>query len=165
MAGRGPPPEPAHLRQRTNKTPGAAQLPTARLSLTNDVPELPEREADENGKPKTWHPMVVEWWSSVWRSPMASEFLDADMKGGLYLLASLHQARWEATSSADLVRLASEIRLQEVRFGLSPIDRSRLRWTIDQGETAEERIKARREGKKPKRSKAKDPRAVLKMVG
>jgi hypothetical protein len=107
----------------------------------------------------------VEWWTSVWQSPMASEYLDADMKGGLYLLADLHDARWKATANADLVKLASEIRLQEVRFGLSPIDRSRLRWTIEQGETAAERTESRRAAKVPKAPKGKDPRGVLKMVG
>lgn len=96
---------------------------------------------------------------------MASEYLDADMKGGLYLLADLHDARWKATETGDLVKLASEIRLQEVRFGLSPIDRSRLRWTIEQGETAAERTESRRAAKVPKAPKGKDPRGVLKMVG
>ena len=61
--------------------------------------------------------------------------------------------------------VATEIRLQEVRFGLSPVDRSRLRWVIAQGEEAEEKTAARREGKVPKVPKGKDPRAVLKMVG
>jgi hypothetical protein len=150
-------PKPEHLRQRRNKTPGAAHLPTEEVSQGNSVPELPRREGG-------WHPMVVEWWGSVWRSPMASEYLDADMRGGLYLLAELHQERWTATEPRVMVALAAEIRLQEVRFGLSPIDRSRLRWTIEQGETAAEKTEARRIGRATA-SKGKDPRAVLKMVG
>lgn len=166
MAGRGPPPKPAHLRQRKNKTPGEAQLSSAESSALNEVPELPGRSADSTGKTEPWHPMVVEWWSSVWRSPMASEYLDADKKGGLYLLADLHQARWDARDDPKLLKdIASEIRLQEVRFGLSPIDRSRLRWTIEQGETAAERTQSRRQAKVPKEPKGKDPRGVLKMVG
>ena len=80
-------------------------------------------------------------------------------------MADLHQARWEATEPGELVKVAAEIRLQEVRFGLSPIDRSRLRWVIAQGEEAAEKTEARRGGKPPKGSKQKDPRAVLKMVG
>jgi hypothetical protein len=106
--------------------------------------------------------MVLGWWKSVWRSPMASEYLDADMRGGLYLLADLHQLRWTLRDTSALKEIAAEIRLQEVRFGLSPIDRSRLRWTIDAGETAAERTEARRERKVPKPSK--DPRAVLKAI-
>lgn len=93
---------------------------------------------------------------------MASEYLDADMRGGLFLLADLHQLRWTLRDSVALKEIAGEIRLQEVRFGLSPIDRSRLRWTIDAGETAAERTEARRELKAPK--KERDPRSVLKAV-
>lgn len=164
---KGPPPKPAHLLQRRNKVAGAANLPSAEESAGNEVPELPARTAGENGTERYWHPMVKEWWASVWRSPMASEYLDADMKGGLYLLADLHQLRWEVRDGMDLQKIAAEIRHQEVRFGLSPIDRSRLRWSIDQGETAAERIEARREGKTPPKPAkvAKDPRSVLKMVG
>jgi hypothetical protein len=108
--------------------------------------------------------MVEEWWASVWRSPMASEYLDADLRGGLYLLADLHHARWNADSPSQLVSLAAEIRLQEVRFGLSPIDRSRLRWEVERGEQAAEKIEGRRKAKAPKAQSGKDPRAVLKAV-
>lgn len=132
------------------------------------MPSLPGRAPDNTGKEPPWHPMVMEWWESLWKSPMAGEFLDADMRGGLYLLADLYQARWDSRSDPDALRsLASEIRLQEVRFGLSPIDRSRLRWTIEQGETAAERTEARREGKKKTpapRAPLKDPRSVLKVM-
>jgi hypothetical protein len=157
-------PKPAHLRQRRNKTPGEAQLGTPDSALENEVPELPAR----NGG---WHAMTTQWWVSVWRSPMASEYLDADMKGGLFQLAFLHQLFWETSDLGfaavnKLPSLAAEIRLQEVRFGLSPIDRSRLRWTIDQGEKAAESTENRRAAKEtvPPR-KGKDPRSALKMVG
>lgn len=162
MAGKGPPPKPDHLRQRRNKLPNAAILPTAEDSAGNEVPELPVREPDKDGKPQDWHPMVKTWWESVWRSPMASEYLDADMKSGLYLLADLHQQRWSCRDSTALTEVAREIRLQEVRFGLSPVDRSRLRWVISQGEEAEEKTQARREGRKPAPKKPKrDPRVAL----
>jgi hypothetical protein len=108
--------------------------------------------------------MVTEWWESVWRSPMASEYLDADMRGGLYLLADLHERRWrEREDATALVKLASEIRLQEVRFGLSPVDRSRLQWEVERGEQAAEKVQARRKAKAPPR-KVVDPRSVLKAV-
>lgn len=164
MAGKGPPPKPDHLRQRRNKNPTSAILPTEESSAGNEVPLLPAREPDKDGKKQDWHPGVIEWWESVWRSPMASEYLDTDMKGGLYLLADLHQLRWTSRDSKELQGFSAEIRLQEVRFGLSPVDRSRLRWVISQGEEAAERTEARRQGKTPK-AKGKDPRSVLKMVG
>ena len=158
-------PKPDHLRQRRNKIPPPQQLPTPESSAGNKVPELPARSPDKDGKIEDWHPMVREWWVSVWRSPMASEYLDADMKGGLYLLADLHQLRWDYRDSMALNGVATEIRLQEVRFGLSPVDRSRLRWVIAAGDEAAEKTEKRREGKTPKGPKQKDPRAVLKMVG
>lgn len=110
--------------------------------------------------------MVKEWWDSVWRSPMASEYLDADMRGGLYLLADLHQARWDARQDPrELVNVAKEIRLQEVRFGLSPVDRSRLQWEVEKGEEAVERRTKRKETKKRgSKEPLADPRSVLKAV-
>lgn len=110
--------------------------------------------------------MVEEWWQSVWTSPMASEYLDADMRGGLYLLADLHQARWEARNEPkELLSVAKEIRLQEVRFGLSPVDRSRLQWEVEKGEEAVERRTKRKETKKRGTKDAMaDPRSLLKAV-
>lgn len=156
MAGRGPPPKPAALRQRRNKTSTRAQLPTEAEAAGFEVPELHERDDGE-----AWHPNVLEWWESIWRSPMAREFLDADMRGGLYLLADLHQVRWTTTSRTGLLEAAREIRLQEVRFGLSPIDRRRLQWEVARGEEAERR---RSESKPPKANDGDDPRAALKAV-
>ena len=104
-----------------------------------------------------WHERVIVWWERIWRSPMATEYLEAD-KPGLEMLAMLHQAFWTA-SNKDRFRYAAEIRQQEVRFGLSPIDRRRLDWTIEQGEAAAEKTRARRQRKQP----GKDPREVLRL--
>lgn len=151
----GPPPKDPKLRQRRNKAATKASLPSASDAAEYEVPDLPERD---DGEP--WHPMVLEWWEAVWRSPMASEYLDADMRGGLYLLADLHQLRWTADSRTALIAASKEIRLQEVRFGLSPIDRRRLQWEIARGEDAE---KKRSTGHAPKREEGDDddPRVAL----
>lgn len=123
----------------------------------NDVPELPEREK----KAERWHPMVLAWWKAIWQSPMASEFLESDKQGGLYLLAELHQQRWTTNDASELVNIAKEIRQQEVRFGLSPIDRRRLQWEIEKGEQAVDRTTSRRRAKD---ASGKDPRDVLKIA-
>src|SRR3990172_3209491 len=136
----GPVPKPAQLRQRRNRYTTAATLPSERISARRKVPPLPERES----KAEVWHPRVIEWWRAVWRSPMAQEYLGADMRGGLYLLAELHQRRWTETDTKVLVALAAEIRQQEVRFGLSPIDRRRLQWEVAKGETAADETAKRR---------------------
>ena len=158
MKGRTP--KKPELRQRRNKVTSRASLPSEQEASGYVVPDLPERKDG-------WHPMVLEWWTSIWRSPMASEYLDADMRGGLFNLAKVHEAAWRADDKGDvraMLAALAEIRLQEVRFGLSPIDRRRLQWTIEQGESAAERTQARRAGKPPKKGSKADPRGTLKLA-
>ena len=113
---------------------------------------------------EVWHPRVLEWWAALWTSPMAQEYVKSDVVGGLHLLAELYQKRWDDPDTKGLVALAAEIRQQEVRFGCSPIDRRRLQWEIEKGETAEDRTKARRNVKRLEQTAKKDPRNVLAMV-
>lgn len=153
---RGPAPKPATMRQRGPRAATRSTLPTESASSKRAVPALPKRLPGTG----TWHPRVRDWWARVWRSPMAAEFLDAD-RPRLELLAELHQQFWQASlRGQSVVKLASEIRQQEIGFGLTPIDRRRLQWEVERGEVAEERTKKRRTPKQP----AKDPRAVLKVV-
>jgi hypothetical protein len=153
---RGRTPKPPELRQRRNRSTTHAMLPTPAAAAKNPVPPLPPREKQT----EKWHPKVVQWWESVWRSPMATEFLDSDIKGGLFVLAELYQQLW-AGNGDEVAKVAAEIRQQEVRFGLSPIDRRRLQWEIEKGEQADERT-ARRRGLRE--AQGKDPRDVLKAV-
>jgi hypothetical protein len=142
----GPLPTDPSVRQRRNKTATAAKLPLGGAS-TVDVPELPERfrEDRETGEftPISWHPRTSAWWSTVWASPMAPEFLDADVEG-LFLLAELEDDFHRAESAKERIELAKEIRLQRQCFGLTPIDRRRLQWEVDRGEEAEGKRKKRR---------------------
>jgi hypothetical protein len=117
-------------RARRNKVAGARTL-----SAVHDVetPELPAFDDVE------WHPMTLSWWEDIWASPMAPEYDDSDIHG-LYALAMLVNAFWYEPSTG----LASEIRLQRQCFGLSPIDRRRLQWEIEQGERAEQSTRQRR---------------------
>jgi hypothetical protein len=80
-------------------------------------------------KTRAWHALTRAWWRDVWRSPMASEYLDVD-RHGLLRLAELIEQFWRGPS----VQLAAEIRQQEARFGLSPIDRRRLQWEVRRAE-------------------------------
>ena len=75
-----------------------------------------------------WQPLTREWWREVWRSPMAREYLRADHHA-LYRLAVLVDRFW--AEGAD-PRIASELRLQQMAFGLTPLDRARLQWQIEQ---------------------------------
>lgn len=153
-------PKPPALRQRRNRVTTAAKLPSASTSGTREVPPLPERES----RAEVWHPKVMEWWASAWRSPMASEWLDSDVKGGLYRLAELHQKLWTALDTDTFLAVQREIRLAEVGFGLNPIDRRRLQWEVEKGEAAEEQTKTRRRARTLDAASRKDPRDVLKVV-
>lgn len=139
-----PTPKPAALRQRRNKPKSHAVLDAnARPGRVPKMPELAEGQA--------YHPMTVAWWRDIWRSPMAPEFLPADIHG-LYRLAVLVDAFWEKPS----VQLSSEIQKVGQCYGLSPLDRRRLEWEVAKVEDVQRKRApvARSEG-------GHDPRSVL----
>src|SRR5574343_878822 len=160
----GPVPKDPALRQRRNRTTSAARLEAGGERLRQRrVPALPKivQDTDAEGNPVQleWHPMTRAWWRDVWRSPMAPEFLQADVHG-LYRLALLVNAYWRAPSTA----LAAEIRLEQQTFGLTPLDRRRLQWEVSR---AEEATTKRRPAPQPapNAQPIDDPRSVLKIVG
>jgi len=142
---------------RRNVSPTAATL-----TVDHDVqaPPLPAREVD-------WNELTVAWWEDIWASPMAPEFLSSDLHG-LFLLADLVDLFWSPSSSArDRILLAAEIRQQRQCFGLTPIDRRRLQWTIEKTDEAQDRGKRRRA--KPQAPAGQpvpgdDPRNVLRLA-
>ena len=117
----GPLPKPAHLRQRRNRTSTQATLSIVEAGRTR-APQLRPRD-------RLWHPMTREWWTDVWHSPMAAEFLKADIHG-LYRLALLIDAFWLQPTK----ELAAEIRQEQTAYGLTPIDRRRLQWEVERVE-------------------------------
>jgi hypothetical protein len=125
-----PLPKPVELRQRRNKAVTRATLSAE--NAPTKAPRLPKIDGVE------WHKMTRAWWRDVWRSPMAAEYVDAD-KHALYRLAVLINKYWESPTQA----LAAEIRLQQQAFGLTPLDRRRLEWSIEQAETANTRRQQR----------------------
>lgn len=87
---------------------------------------------------------------------MATEYLPSDVSG-LARLALLIDQFYVTLDS----RLMAEIRLQEARFGLSPVDRSRLQWEVAKGEEADRR---RKPTAKQRDAEQGDPRDVLRIV-
>ena len=150
MAGRGPAPKPAHLRQRRNRKAGAASL---EAPVNPVVPRLPRIAG------VTWHPRTRAWWRNVWHSPMASEYLDTD-RDGLERLAILINRFYETHDP----KLMAEIRLQEARFGLSPVDRSRLQWEVQKGEEAARRRRPQAAETPAADGSVTDPRQLLRAV-
>lgn len=104
-----------------------------------EKPKLPKR-ANGTGM---WHWLTKEWWADVWASPMAREFDKSDWHG-LFALAMLVNDFWTAETPKERQAASAEIRLQAVRFGLSPIDRRRLQWQIETTGEAQARGKSRR---------------------
>lgn len=141
----GPAPKPAHLRQRVNKKPGAA---TIEAPDSPGIPEIP------NPDRRTWHLLTLEAWKRAWQSPMASQWLDSDVDG-LGRVALL----WDAFYKQPDVKYLAEIRLQEQRFGLSPLDRSRLQWEVNRADESE-----RKRPRPQLQRTGTDPRAVLMAV-
>lgn len=141
----GPPPKDPKLRQRRNRTATRATLKRTSKRRTY-APRLPDRE---------WHPLTRAWWKDVWHSPMAEEFLQADVHA-LFRLAVLVDMFWRDPSD----RIAKEIRLEQQAFGLTPIDRRRLQWSVED----EERERRTRQVAQPPPVAAEDPRTLLKVV-
>ncbi len=141
-------PKPAHMRQNRTKKSGAATLTTPEESVK--IPAL------QNPDKRKFHRLTRAWWKRVWNSPMASEYLETDIDG-LARVALLVDNYYKHPHK-DLM---SEIRLQEARFGLSPVDRSRLQWEVFKGEEAE---KKRKPPKMEHATSGKDPRGILGVV-
>lgn len=144
---RGPAPKPADIRQRANRKAGATTLDA---DVSVKVPALPKITG------VVWHRLTIAWWKDVWASPMAGEFLDTDTHG----LTRLARVINEFNETGD-VKLMPEIRLQEARFGLSPVDRARLQWEVAKGDEAERK---RKPAAAPRKQPSGDPRDVLRVV-
>jgi hypothetical protein len=145
VAGKGPAPKPAHLRQRTNRKAGHATI-AARPSPK--IPPIP------NPDRRKWHPLTRVAWRNAWLSPMASQWLvtDADALGRLALI-------WDDFYRRPSDKGLKEIRLQSALFGLSPLDRSRLQWAVSR----DDEVPDRRTELQAKTG-TRDPRHVLRMV-
>jgi hypothetical protein len=145
----GPIPKPDQLRQRRNRKATKATLET---DSSVKVPALPKiNGASDSG----WHTLTRSWWQHVWKSPMAGEYLETDADGLGRLALLIDRFYW--TNDPGLM---SEIRLQEARFGLSPVDRARLQWEVAKGDEAERK----RKPAAPKKQTSGDPRDVLRVV-
>lgn len=144
----GPIPKDPMIRQRRNRVVTRATLPPED-EVKKRVPPLPKRS-------EPWHKLTRVWWRDVWNSPMATEFLRADIHG-LYILAELVDRFWREPSK----ELAAEIRLQRQCFGLTPIDRRRLQWEVERVEAATRQQQVAVQGAVPLGD---DPRRLLSVV-
>lgn len=142
----GPPPKDAKTRARRNKKSTATTLTAPDKPV---IPELPDS--------RKWHARTVQWWTDLWSSPMSSQYLPTDVDS-LVLIAFMRddgQTCADQGDSKGLSDISKELRMQEQRFGLSPLDRARLHWAIEENDGKE----------KPKRPErptfTEDPRRSL----
>lgn len=134
MGARGPAAKDGRPAPRHNKRVGVPNLYTTLPSVEEaakfKVPPMPPRPHVEGKKKRDWSKDVKEWWSAIWTSPMASQWLDSDVKGGLIHLLQLHQYAHDSTNPSEYMRLLGTIKQHEIRYGLSPLDRLRQNWVI-----------------------------------
>ena len=143
MAGKGPPPKPAGKAQGKRRKSTASTM----TALPAKAPKLPR-------KSPTWRKATREWWASVWNSPMAENFLDADVPSLVRIAELIDRLdRLDPDDHALALKLTAEIRLAQSAFGLTPGDRLRLHWSI--------RPPMEPEPKKTKQRKKDDPRRLL----
>jgi hypothetical protein len=130
-----------------------------------EVPALPKL-VGEDGLSHEWHSQTLAEWRDIWRSPMASQWCDADLHGLLKLILVVDDYWWAPSPSARREALV-EIRLQRSDFGLAPRPRAGLHWEIARAEEADARA-AKRKGSpsppKPGGGAGVDPRQRLRAV-
>jgi hypothetical protein len=146
----GPAPKSEATRQRRSmkKSMSLVANPEAEVPALPDPPETVVRDDEgavvERSAP-AWHPVVLDEWAEIWRSPMASQYTPTDGHGLLQLMV-LTQLFWSAEDGDKKKQLHAEIRLARRDFGLTPMARASLHWQIlDTEEKAERRNNRRRE--------------------
>jgi len=169
----GPVPKAAGTRQRRNRTSTSARLeapPASRVELPTRFSSyrcvecylaVGKHTAEQFDKEdilphgfepaeETWRDLTIAWWATIWASPMAEEWVDADVPG-LVALAFLVDEFWRTGNR----EIAAEIRMQQREYGLSPLSRRSLQWEIIRVKRAE---RVQPEARPPRR---KDPRLRL----
>ena len=156
MAGQGPPPKHQSVRARSNTKSTRATLSEPAAAVV--IPPLHKRYSEEEyqhddcaGYSRTkirkvlipWHPQTIAWWNDLWPSPMASEWHSSDIHG-LYELAQIKDNFWNTADLKAQTAAHAEIRLSQKDYGLTPMDRRRLEWTIESSEEAKAKGDKRR---------------------
>jgi hypothetical protein len=125
----GPPPKDLEVRARANKASTRAELGEDDPAI--EIPPLPKHYEAKVVKGVTtyvetpWHPMAVAWWNDIWPSPMAKQWHSSDIHG-LYAVLYLYDSFFRNPNVKD----HAEIRLARQPYGLTPLDRRRLEWTL-----------------------------------
>lgn len=115
--------------------PTPTKPPGARVRRNVDQPQwrgLPSegRTGPAPKCPPAWSKETKEWWKVIWRSPMATVWLESDIPALIRLGNLLELPKQTAL-------IVGEIRQIEDRFGLSPKSRRMLQWMIAPAEESD----------------------------
>jgi hypothetical protein len=115
MPGRGPAPKPREQRRDRHKKQAGdwVQLPPG--GYQGPIPSLAGVGLSDS---------TYEWWKTIWRSPMATQWTEGDVPA-LKELAMLRELLLDGKMS-----VAAEVRLRSDSFGLTPAGRQQRRWMI-----------------------------------
>jgi hypothetical protein len=126
MPGRGPAPKPREQRRDRHKKQAGDWVQLPPEGYQGPIPSL-----SELGLSKFTH----EWWNTIWRSPMATQWAEGDVPA-LKELAMLREQLLDGKMS-----VAAEVRLRSDSFGLTPAGRQQRRWMITEEDQERARVK------------------------
>lgn len=135
------PPKPPGQRVRRNKDQPQWQ------TLDPDGPGLKAPPLPDRFDGEDWSDLTQKRWKALWASPMAINYLDADLPA-LERMADYWQRVEEGRATAAQTSAVTQL---EDRFGLSPKGRRQLQWEIKKGEAE---ISHRRASSKRRRLRA-----------
>lgn len=164
------------VRERRNKTSTKATLS---LVVDHKVPAMPEAKdwlrrpaigGEEVGPevaegPVAWSPVVVQWWETIWSSPMSNEFHSSDT-------AQLHLACFYLQQTVNpYLKMSERLAASKAHeacvknFGLSPMSRRTLQWEIERVSAAQQENAKKARSNAPDKTQAPsqpavDPRAL-----
>lgn len=117
----------------TPKPPGQRRRRNAAQNQWRELPAEGRRGAAPPLAGEGWLESTVAWWKTIWASPMATIWQDADLDG-LHRLAQLRDAQHRG----DLpVSALGAMQALEDHYGLNPKARRMLQWEIKQGEVVD----------------------------
>lgn len=112
----GPAPKPKEQRVNRNRKLSGDWVVLPR-EHERTTPKIPPLQAE-------WRKHTKDWWKTIWASPMASQWQDADVYG-LAELALLREKMLDGELS-----VTAQVTAKADKFGLTPKGRKDLRWVI-----------------------------------
>lgn len=122
-----PAPKPAHLRQRRNRYANSTTIEAA--PAQKPALDSVDLGVDLLGENLAWHPEARRAWDTWWSSPIASEWVDADVPGLIETIRLVNDF-WTEPKADTRRSLRAEVRMSLREYGLSSLGRLQLRWEL-----------------------------------